>query len=164
MKLLSEGLVVPIELIKMPQSPSTEEDKTKEIKRRLKIRGIPEDDWQYYIESPHSWDYSKVASSGLSKGVEVVLLSPTTCTPSWVERGSLSRFIQLRGKLKELMQAKSEIEKFIQSKAPDDNRYLDQDSEQCWHPQTGMGKHNHSQNPEPCTIKHTPVCQEGSKA
>ena len=63
----------------MPQSPSTEEDKTKEVKRRLKIRGIPEDDWQYYIESPHSWDYSKVASSGLSKGVEVVLLSPTMC-------------------------------------------------------------------------------------
>ena len=124
MKFLSEGLVEQTELIKMPQSPSTEEDKTKEIKRRLEKRGIPADDWQYYVESPHSWDYSKVASSGLSKGVEVVLLSPTTCTPSSVEKGSLSRFIQLRGKLKELMQAKSEIEKFIQSEAPDDNQLL----------------------------------------
>ena len=103
---------------------SIEEDKSEEVKKRLKKRGIPEDDWQYYIESPHSWDYSKVTSSGLSKGVEAVLLSPTTCTPSWVEKGSLSRFIQLRGKLKELMYAKSEIEKFIQSKAPDDNQLL----------------------------------------
>ena len=103
---------------------STDEDMTKEIKRRLEKRGIPADDWQYYVESPHSWDYSKVASSGLSKGVEVVLLSPTTCTPSWVERGSMSRFIQLRGKLTELMLAKSEIENFIQSKAPDDNQLL----------------------------------------
>ena len=101
-----------------------EEDKSEEVKQRLKKRGILEDDWQYCIESPDSWDYSEVASSGLSKVVEVVLLSPTTCTPSWVERGSLSRFIQLRGKLKELMQAKSEIEKFIQSEAPDDNQLL----------------------------------------
>ena len=93
---------------------STEDDKTKEVKRRLEKRGIPADDWQYYVESPHSWDYSKVASSGLSKGVEVVLLSPTTCAPSWVERGSISHFIQLRGKLTELMQAKSEIENYAE--------------------------------------------------
>ena len=65
-----------------------------------------------------------VASLGLCKGVEVVLLSPTTYTPSWVEKGSQNHFIQHRGKLKELMQAKSEIEKFIESKAPDDNQLL----------------------------------------
>ena len=69
---------------------STEDDKTKEVKRRLEKRGIPTEDWQYYVESPHSWDYSKVASSGLRKGVEVVLLSPTTCTPYWVVRGSFN--------------------------------------------------------------------------
>ena len=53
---------------------SIEEDKSEEVKRRLRKRGIPEDNWQYYIESPHSWDYSDVASSGLCKGVEIVLL------------------------------------------------------------------------------------------
>ena len=35
---------------------SIEEDKSEEVKKRLKKRGIPEDDWQYYIESPHSLD------------------------------------------------------------------------------------------------------------
>ena len=84
-----------------------------EVKKRLEKRGIPEEDWLYYIESPHSWDYSEIAPSSLCKGVEVVLLSPTTCTPGWVKRGSLNRFIQLRGKLKKLMQAKSEMEKFL---------------------------------------------------
>ena len=41
----------------------TAEDKLKEVKRRLEKRGIPVDDWQYYTESPHSWDYSEVTSS-----------------------------------------------------------------------------------------------------
>ena len=54
----------------------------------------------------------------------MVLLSPNTITPSWVERGSVSRFIELRGKLKELMQAKGEIVRFVQSTAPDDNQLL----------------------------------------
>ena len=53
-----------------------------------------------------------------------MLLSPTTYTPSWVVKGSLSRFIQLRAKLKEVMYAKNEMDKFIQSKNPDDNQFM----------------------------------------
>ena len=53
-----------------------------------------------------------------------MLLSPTTCTPGWVVKGSLSRFIQLRAKLKELMYAKNEMDKSIQSKNPDDNQFM----------------------------------------
>ena len=102
----------------------TEEDRVNEVKKRLEKRGIPTDDWQYHIKSPHSWDFSDVTSSGLSKGVEVILLSPTTITPSWVERGPVSRFIDLKWKLTEVMQAKGEIERFVQSKAPDDNQLL----------------------------------------
>ena len=103
---------------------SMEDDKAEEVKRKLRKRGIPEDNWQYFLESPRSWDYTDVTSSGLCRGVEVVLLSPTTCTPSWVVKGSLSRFIQLRAKLKELMYAKNEMDKFIQSKNPDDNQFM----------------------------------------
>ena len=76
---------------------SIEEDKSEEVKRRLRKRGIPEDNWQYYIKSPHSWDFSDVTSSALSKGVEVILLSLTTITPSWVERGSEVASLSLEG-------------------------------------------------------------------
>ena len=86
MKFLSERLAEQTELIKMPQSSSTEEDKTEMVKKKLKMRRVPEDDWQYYVKSPHSWDFSDVNPSGLSKGIEVVLLSPNTITPSWVQR------------------------------------------------------------------------------
>ena len=103
---------------------SIEEDKSEEVKKRLRKRGIPEDNWQYYLESPHSWDYTDVTSSGLCKGVEVVLLSPTTCTPSWIVKESLSRFIQFRAKLKELVYAKNEVDKFMQSENPDDNQFM----------------------------------------
>ena len=75
---------------------STTDDKAEEVKRKLRKRGIAEDNWKYYLESPHTWDYTDVTSSGLCRGVEVVLLSPTTCTPSWIVKESLSRFIQLK--------------------------------------------------------------------
>ena len=92
---------------------SVESEKAEEVKRKLRKRGIPEENWQYYLESPNSWDYTDVTSSGLCKGVEVVLLSPTTCTPSWIVEESLSRFIQLRAKLKELVYTKNEVDKFM---------------------------------------------------
>ena len=98
--------------------------KAEEVKRKLRKREIPEENWQYYLESPHSWDYTNVTSSGLCKGVEVVLLSPTTCTPSWIVKESLSRFIQLRAKLKEVVYAKNEMDKFIQNENPDDNQFM----------------------------------------
>ena len=76
------------------------------------------DYWQYYIKSPHSWDFSDVTASGLNRGIEVVLLSPNTITLTWVERESVSHFIELRGKLIEVMQAKKEIKRFVQCKVP----------------------------------------------
>ena len=69
----------------------TEEDKVEEVKKKLEKRGIPTDDWQYHIKSPHSWDFSDVTPSGLSRGIEVVLLSPNTITPSGLERGCKQR-------------------------------------------------------------------------
>ena len=54
----------------------------------------------------------------------MILLSPNTITPCWVERGSVSRFIKLRGKLTEVIQAKSEIERFVQDKVPEDNQLV----------------------------------------
>ena len=54
----------------------------------------------------------------------MILLSPNTITPCWVERGSVNRIIQLRGKLTEVIQAKSEIERFVQDKVPEDNQLL----------------------------------------
>ena len=53
-----------------------------------------------------------------------ILLSLTTCTPSWVVKESLSRFIQLRAKLKEVVYAKNEMDKFMQSENPDDNQFM----------------------------------------
>ena len=44
---------------------SMESEKAEELKRKLRKRGIPEENWKYYLESPHSWDYTNVTSSGL---------------------------------------------------------------------------------------------------
>ena len=92
----------------------TEEDKKEEVKKKLEKRKKASDDWQYYIKSPDSWDFDDKNPSGLNKGTEVILLSPNTITPSWVEKGSVSRFIELSGKLTEVMQAKNEIDRFVQ--------------------------------------------------
>ena len=64
----------------------TVDQKAEEMKRKLKKRGILEADWQYYLKSPHSWDFINMSSSGLCKGVEIVLLSPVTCTPNWIDK------------------------------------------------------------------------------
>ena len=102
----------------------TEEDKIEEIKKKLEKRKIPANDWQYYMKSPDAWDFNDTSSLGLSKGIEVILLSPNTITPCWVERGSVNRIIQLRGKLTEVIQVKSEIERFVQDKVPEDNQLV----------------------------------------
>ena len=101
-----------------------ENQKAEEMKRKLKKRGISEGKWQYYLKSPHSWDFTNISSSGLCTGVEVVLLSPVTCTPTWVHKESLERFKQLRAKLKEVVYTKQEMDKFKQSENPDDNQFM----------------------------------------
>ena len=87
----------------------TEEDKTEEIKRKLEKRKIPAENWQFYIKAPESWDFNDIAPSGLQRGTEVALLSPNTITPGWVEKGSVDRFINIKGMLTEIIQAKAEI-------------------------------------------------------
>ena len=64
----------------LPRRP-TEEDKAEEILKKLEKRKIPTDDWQFYIKVPESWDFNDTAPSGLSRGTEVILLSPNSITP-----------------------------------------------------------------------------------
>ena len=97
----------------------TEEDKAEKIKRK-----IPAENWQFYINAPESWDFNDIAPSGLQRGTEVVLLSPNKITPCWVEKGSVSRFIKIRGKLTEVIQAKVEIERFVKEEIPEDNQLV----------------------------------------
>ena len=52
----------------------------------------------------------------------MILLSPNTITPYWVDRGSVSHFIQLRGELTKVIQAKEEIERFVKNEVPEDNQ------------------------------------------
>ena len=42
-----------------------ENQKAEKMKRKLKKRGISEGNWQYYLKSPHSWDFTNISSSGL---------------------------------------------------------------------------------------------------
>ena len=77
--------------------------KTEDLKNKLKGRRIPEEDWIYYLSPPHTWNYSVMATSGLCKGVKVVLLTPTPCIPIWVDEKAISQFKQLRSKLKAVM-------------------------------------------------------------
>ena len=64
----------------LPRRP-TEEDNAEEILKKLEKRKIPTDDWQFYIKVPESWDFNDTAQSGLSRGTEVILLSPNSITP-----------------------------------------------------------------------------------
>ena len=70
------------------------------LMNKLRKRGVPEEDWSYYLNSPHTWNYSVKSTSGLCKGVEVVLLTPTPCLPLWVDENSIGQFKQLKSRLK----------------------------------------------------------------
>ena len=54
----------------------------------------------------------------------MVMLSPNTTTPGWVEKGSVDRFIKIRGKLTEINQAKAEIDRFVKQEIPEDNQLV----------------------------------------
>ena len=54
----------------------------------------------------------------------MVMLSPNTTTPGWVEKGSVDRFIKIRGKLTEIKQAKAEIDRFVEEEIPEDNQLV----------------------------------------
>ena len=102
----------------------TEEDKTKKIRRKLDQKKIPAENWHFYIETPESWDFDDIAPSGLQRGIEVVLLSPNTTSPGWLEQGSEESFIKIRGKLTEIIQAKAEIDRFVKEEIPEGNQLV----------------------------------------
>ena len=106
------------------ESDSMKRQKTEDLKKKLKGDGIPEENWSYYLRSPHTWNYSVMSTSGLCKGVEVVLLTPTPCIPIWFDKNSISQFKQLRSKLKAVLNMKGEIEEFKENEDPDDNYFI----------------------------------------
>ena len=101
------------------RNPATEE--ADGMENILRDSTIPEEDWKYYLTPPQTWDYSIMSKSGLCKGVEVVLVTPTSCIPSWVEGESVDQFRQIRSKLKAVLNVKREIERFKGKEEPDDN-------------------------------------------
>ena len=64
----------------------TEADLAEKTKRRLEQRRIPRENWPFYTEAPESWNFNDIAPSGLQRGIEVIMLSPNTTTPSWVRK------------------------------------------------------------------------------
>ena len=94
------------------------------MKKKLEQRRIPKENWHFYTKAPESWNFNDTAPSGLQRGIEVVMLSPNTTTPGWVEKGSVDRFIKIRGKLTEINQAKAEIDRFVKEEVPEDNKLL----------------------------------------
>ena len=54
----------------------------------------------------------------------MILLSPNTITPCWVEKGLVSRFIRIMGKLTEVIKARVEIERFVKEEIPEDNQLV----------------------------------------
>ena len=75
----------------------------------------------YYLKSSHTWDYNIKSKSGLCKGIEVVLLTPTTSKPLWVDKSSGDEFIQLKISLQKVLDIKKAIKIFKEEEDPDDN-------------------------------------------
>ena len=94
---------------------------TEVLMKRLKRRGVPEEDWSYYLKSPHTWNYNIKSKSGLYKGIEVVLLTPTASKPLWIDKSSVDEFVQLRERLQKVVSIKKGIKIFKEEKDPDDN-------------------------------------------
>ena len=91
------------------------------LMNKLRKRGVPEEDWSYYLKSPHTWDYNIKSESGLCKGIEVVLFTPTTSKPLWVDKSSSDEFIQLKIRLQKVLDIKKVIKIFKEEEDPDDN-------------------------------------------
>ena len=90
---LASGQTVQDQHNNSTQISTTKSDPMKEqaaevLMKKLKKRGVPEEDWSYYLKSSHTWDYNIKSESGLCKGIEVVLFTPTTSKPLWVDKSS----------------------------------------------------------------------------
>ena len=82
---------------------------SEELKTKLKIFKIPEEDWYYLLTHPQQWDFSITSSSGLSKGVEVLFTTNVYCMPNWIQK---NQFLQIGSKLREMMYAEEDAERF----------------------------------------------------
>ena len=105
-----------------PARGPTEEEKADKMRVQLRKRKIPEENCSYYIEAPEHWDFNDIAESGLQRGIKVILMSPNTVTPGWVEKDSVDRFVKIKMKLTAIVQATAEIDRFVEEEMPEDNQ------------------------------------------
>ena len=106
----------------VPSREQTENEKKERMRKQLSKKKIPEDLWQYYLETPEHWDFEDTTKEGLQKGIEAILKSPNTVTPCWVEKESMNKFVNPKMKLTAVTQAVAEINRFIGEDMPDDNQ------------------------------------------
>ena len=58
---------------------------SEELKTKLKIFEVQEEDWYYFLTHPQQWDFSITSSSGLSRGVEMVFTALPHIMPNWIQ-------------------------------------------------------------------------------
>ena len=52
----------------------TMEEKKERMRQQLIRRKIPEDLWNYYLESPEHWNFEDATKEGLQKGIKAILM------------------------------------------------------------------------------------------
>ena len=82
---------------------------------------MPTDLWDYYLKSPEHWNFDDVNEDGLQKGVSAILIAPHTVPPYWVEKESVSKFVELKLKMTAVVQVVAEIKRFADEDMPEDN-------------------------------------------
>ena len=65
----------------VPSREETLEEKRERKKQQLTRRKVPEDLWEYYLESPESWNFDDVTKDGLQKGISAILIAPHNSRP-----------------------------------------------------------------------------------
>ena len=105
-----------------PSREETEEDKKERKRQQLERRKVPARLRDYYLESPEHWNFTDVNEDGLQKGISAILIAPHTVVPYWVERESVSKFIELKLKMTTVVQTLAEIKRFSEEPMPEDNQ------------------------------------------
>ena len=106
----------------IPSREQTMIEKKERMRQQLNRRKIPEDLWNYYLETPEHWNFEDTTKEGLQRGIKAILMSPNTVTPCWVEKESMNKFVSLKMKLTAVTQAVAEIKRFTDEEMPDDNQ------------------------------------------
>ena len=105
-----------------PSREETEEDRKERKKQQLVRRKVPTELWDYYLKGPEHWDLNDVNEDGLQKGVSAILIAPHTVAPSWVEKESVNKFVELKMKMTTVVQVVAEINRFADEAMPEDNQ------------------------------------------